>query len=50
MIIGGHASGRADTEVWMFKDQSGKIIDPSLPSNQYYNGLGIYPVPYNFCQ
>lgn len=50
MIIGGYASGDADTEVWRLKDQSGKIINPTLTSGNYLYGLGLYIVPFDFCK
>ena len=51
MIIGGYASsGDAETEVWELENEIGTIINPTLPSGQYVQGLGLYIVPFNFCK
>ena len=38
-----------ETEIWNFKNDSNKIIDPVLPYAQYGLGIGLYIVPMDFC-
>ena len=38
------------TEVWNFNNGDNKLIQPTLPKNQYYLGIGLYLVDANFCK
>ena len=37
-----------ESEVWNFKNEINRTIDPTLP-NEYRNGIGLYVVPFDFC-
>ena len=39
----------AETEIWDFINESNKVVDPTLPDNQYVWGIGLYIVPFDFC-
>ena len=36
-----------ETEVWELENGNNKVINPTL--DDYYGGIGLYPVDFNFC-
>ena len=38
-----------ETEIWNFTNESNKVVSPILPNTNYYYGIGLYLVPFNFC-
>ena len=38
-----------ETELWDFNNGDKRFIDPTLTSNDYGYGMGIYLVPSGFC-
>ena len=40
----------AETEVWQFPNGNNKIINPTLGTNTYRIGIGIYPVDFDYCR
>ena len=38
------------TEVWNFNNGGNKLIQPTLPNDKYYLGIGLYLVDANFCK
>ena len=39
-----------DTEVWDLINADHKVINPSLPKNSYYYGIGLYLVDLEYCK
>ena len=40
----------AETEVWQLSNGDNQVINPTLPSNTYAVGIGIYAVDFDFCR
>ena len=40
----------AVTEVWELVNEKNKVITPSLPKDQYYLGIALFPVHRDFCR
>ena len=50
MIVGGWTNDNsAETEIWNVTNGDNRIIDPTLPGNNYAVGIGLYLVPVDFC-
>ena len=39
----------AETEIWDFSKSESRVVDPTLQTSHFNDGLGIYLVPTGFC-
>ena len=39
----------AETEIWNLFNGDNRLINPTLPEDDYRNGIGLYIVPFDFC-
>ena len=38
-----------ETEIWEFNYGNKKVVDPTLPADDFAYGIGLYIVPFDFC-
>ena len=39
----------AETEIWNFGNETHRVVNQTLPNNEYAVGIGLFIVPFNFC-
>ena len=38
-----------ETEIWNFGNETNRVVNPTLPNNDYRYGIALFIVPFNFC-